>query len=192
MNLAFLNYYFSGPEALGQMGMMIVLFYLVTFLIVAILRGQVRWTRGADGNFHLSGLVAKVIKAETIPLAFLVLGMFPFFWVLDCIWDPTGTISFECTRSDYYNGNCDDCPRLAVYERSSVEYPRKIKWIPSLANAYGWGVLLFQVVVLVLLAGVAAFVFLRILWGIGELVFIILSPPWRFVANQLRKIPLRL
>ncbi len=178
--LSWLEQHFNHKVALGELGAWIIGFYLVIFLIVAIVRGKFKPVR--DGNvIRIGPMLWSWLK---IPTIFMALNIIPFLMYM------------TCTGNSYYDDcgpreECVDCSEVVVgtylgFDKIDVE------WLPTMANAYGKGVVKFQAIVAIA-AGVV--ILIAILWVVSVIIILV----WRlielageFTIRQLRRIPIRL
>ncbi len=187
---AFLSATLKEPSGSGRLGLWIVLFYLGVFFLHGLFQGQLKIQKGKDGNFHLSDFFAKLIEVETIPLVFLAIGFLPFLFTVGCIWDPSGFIGLDCYESEQgYRGDdgCESCYGIAVYNPD-----RSISLFASLANAYAYGVLRFQVLVV---GTIAVIILSFLVWAVFKVLRLIylwmFKPVLKFIGVHARKIPVR-
>jgi hypothetical protein len=159
-----------------------MIFYYSLFLIVAIVRGKIKWSRSTDGHFHLSDLFKSIASALTVPLIFTVLGIIPMLFLLECASDNPNYC--ESSRDEFCleYGSCDG---IVVMDD---QFTRDINWTHTIMNAYFKIPVAFQFLVIIVIAMIILY---GTISGIVKLLKWILIPALRFVRKQAKKIPIR-
>ena len=185
--LTWLEKHFDHEMAIAEIGMWIVGFYLIIFLILAVVRGKFKLVR--NGNLIRVGPMLKAWLK--VPAIFMALGLFGMLVYATCAENYPNHLYDGCGPREEF---CLECPKgIVVTTKQVYGYDYDVHWIATLANAYGMGVIKVQMFVVPVAGAIAMVAILYAIWRF------ILFPFFRLIGvvigfgwQRLRKIPIRL